>query len=189
MKIIFAQGNLEPDYSKTRHNIGFEILNTLAAKNNLTWVKKPKFNAETTELSIDGEKTILVKPTTYYNETGTSIRKIIDFYKIDIVKDLLVIHDDLALDFGIIRIREQGSDAGNNGIKSINSHLDDKYTRIRIGISNELRPQIDDAQFVTSKFNQPEHQKLEKDIIPQVIESIHDFCKGNLKITSYKITE
>ena len=189
MKIIFAQGNIEPDYSKTRHNIGFEVLNSFANEKNLKWQEKTKFNANITEFSLNGNKIILVKPTTYYNDTGSSARKIIDFYKADSKEDFLVIHDDLALDFGVIRIRQQGSDAGNNGIKSINSHLDQKYSRIRIGISNDLRERMDDATFVLSKFSLEENEKIEKNIIPKAIELIDAFCCDNLEKTSFKTLE
>ncbi|NTW61269.1 peptidyl-tRNA hydrolase, partial [Candidatus Saccharibacteria bacterium] len=112
MKIIFAQGNPEPRYSGTRHNVGFAVLNELAHNLNLKWEDRPKFSAHTAEATIAGEKVLLVKPTTYYNETGLSARKIIDFYKLDPTADLIVIHDDLALEFGIIRVRQGGRDAG-----------------------------------------------------------------------------
>ena len=186
MKIIFAQGNPEPEFTGSRHNVGFAVLNQLATELNTKWTNKSKFNAYTTEIEIDGEKIILIKPTTYYNETGLSARKIIDFYKIDL-SDLLVIHDDLALLFGTIRVRKQGSDAGNNGIKSLNSHIGENYTRIRIGISNDLRQQMDDASFVLGKFNADEISKLKDNIIPQTVELVNQFCKNTLEITSHSI--
>ncbi len=186
MKIIFAQGNPEPDYAKTRHNIGFEILNFVANQHNLKWLEKPKFNALVTEFLIGTEKVLLVKPTTFYNETGLSARKIIDFYKIDTSKDFLVIHDELALDFGVIRIRQQGSDAGNNGIKSLSSHLGDNYHRVRIGIANKTHEFAADADFVLSKLSLAESKQLQADIAPTVVDLISDFCRGELKITSLK---
>lgn len=187
MKIIFAQGNPEPDYAKTRHNIGFEVLNFFANQHNLKWLEKPKFNAFIAEFSNGDEKILLVKPTTFYNETGVAARKLIDFYKADVETDLLVIHDELALDFGIIRIRQQGSDAGNNGIKSLSSHLGGNYYRIRIGVSSSIRDFAADADFVLSKLNSTEASQFQADIIPKVVESINDFCRGNLKATSLKI--
>lgn len=189
MKIIFAQGNPEPDYTSTRHNVGFSTLNTLANSLNAKWTNKPKFNALVTEVIIAGEKALLVKPTTFYNETGNSIRKIIDFYKLDPINDLLVIHDDFALPFGTIRVRQRGSDAGNNGIKSINTHIGDNYTRIRIGIWTEIREQMDDAEFVLAKFNSDESEKLEQNIIPQVIKLVEQFCGGTVEPTSYNIAK
>lgn len=186
MKIIFAQGNPEPDYTNSRHNVGFAVLNSLADSLDAKWSNKPKFHAITAETEIAGEKVLLVKPTSFYNETGVSARKIIDFYKINPVEDLLVIHDDFALPFGVIRVREQGSDAGNNGIKSINSHVGQNYTRIRIGIWTELRDTIDDADFVLAKFNANEQKQLAENIIPQSLELITQFCNNTLQPTSHK---
>jgi PTH1 family peptidyl-tRNA hydrolase len=189
MKIIFAQGNPEPDYAKTRHNIGFSVLNSLADKLGAKWLEKSKFQAFIAEVTISSEKAILVKPTSFYNETGSSIRKILDFYKLDPITDLLVIHDDFALPFGTIRVRKEGSDAGNNGIKSINAHIESNYARIRIGTWTELREKMNDADFVLAKFNTDENEKLAELIIPKAIDIITDFCRDSLEATSYKITD
>ena len=186
MKLIIAQGNPEPKYNNTRHNVGFFVLNNLAGKSNTKWVNKPKFNADIAELSVLNEKIILVKPTTFYNDTGISARKVIDFFKITSEKDILVIHDDLALPFGTIRVRGRGSDAGNNGIKSINSHMGTAYLRIRIGIYNESRDKMDDADFVLSKFKANEYIQLKNTVLPAVIDLVYDFCNETIKQTSYK---
>ena len=188
MKLIFAQGNPESEYPLSRHNVGFLILNTLATMYGVKWTDKTKFNALLAEVKIGDEKVVLVKPNTYYNETGASARKIIDFYKLDPVTDLLVIHDDLSLPFGTIRIRKQGSDAGNNGIKSINSYIDADYTRIKVGIRNEDE-KIDDAAFVLAKFNNSELTKLIETIIPQSVKLVVQFVDGSLEHTSYKNLE
>jgi len=187
MKIILAQGNPGTDYTQTRHNIGFSVIDSLALKYEAEWINKPKFQAYLTQINIDGEKVLLVKPNTFYNETGASARKLIDFYKLAPATDLLVIHDDLALPFSTIRVRNQGSDAGNNGIKSINSHLDENYTRIRIGIDNEFREKAGDTDFVLANFRNGESRQIKKSIIPQSIELIEQFCSNNLKITSHKL--
>jgi PTH1 family peptidyl-tRNA hydrolase len=166
--------------------VGFAVLDEFARAHDLTWSDKSKFNALIAEASIDGEKVILIKPTTFYNETGISARKLIDFYSLDPATDLLVIHDDLALPFGTIRTRKQGSDAGNNGIKSLNNHLGPDYHRIRIGIWSDLRDRMDDADFVLSKFNKEESDHLESDVIPHVIKNMVDFCNNALETTSHK---
>lgn len=186
MKIVFAQGNPGIEYVNTRHNAGSMVLDRFAKERDIEWKEQTKFNAYVAETVISGEKVILAKPTTFYNETGISARKLIDFYKLDPAEDLLVIHDDLAIDFGTIRVREQGSDAGNNGIKSLNGHIGEKYHRIRIGICNELREQLDDADFVLGKFSAEESEHLKEEIIPQAIELIEQFCASSLKITSHK---
>lgn len=186
MKLIFAQGNPEPDYSLSRHNIGFLILNTLANMQSAKWSNSTKFKALIAEIKVDDEKIILAKPTTFYNETGISVRKLIDFYKLDASSDLLVIHDDLSLPFGTIRVRKQGSDAGNNGIKSINQHIESDYIRIKVGINSEAKERLDDAAFVLAKFNNQELTQLIEKIIPQTVKLIVQFCNNSLEYTSYK---
>src|SRR4051812_44656762 len=120
MKVIFAQGNPGNEYTTTRHNVGFFMLDRYARDNGGEFIKKAKFHADIAELSINSEKVLIVKPTTFYNDTGQSARLLIDFYKLDPSTDFLVIHDDLALPLGTVRTRDKGSDAGNNGIKSLN---------------------------------------------------------------------
>lgn len=185
MKLIFAQGNPDTSYDRTRHNVGFALVDAWASSLGLTWSDKAKFNASLATTVIGGEKVLLVKPTTFYNETGISARKLVDFYNLDPSIDVLVIHDDLALPFGTIRTRAQGSDAGNNGIKSLNSHLGANYLRIRIGIWNELRDRMNDADFVLSKFNKDEANHLNSNVIPHVATLIEQFIAGDIDITSY----
>ncbi len=188
MKIIFAQGNPGNQYTNTRHNIGFLMLDSFAAENATTFSSKTKFHADIAELSISGEKVLLVKPTTFYNETGTSARALIDFYKIDAATEFLVIHDELALPFGTIKTRFDGSDAGNNGIKSLNSHIGQNYARIRLGIYNPLRDQMDDGDFVLGKFS-----KAESEALPNVAKQsnlfINDFIRGTFAPTRISISQ
>lgn len=178
MKIILAQGNPEPEYANTRHNVGFALLSSFVSDHGGEWKTKKAFHADVAELSIHGVKVICLKPTTYYNETGRSARAVIDFYKLDPSTDLLAIHDDLALPFGRLRTRQKGSDAGNNGIKSLNAALGEQYARIRVGIWNELRDKIDDASFVLSKFTKTEAGTIEKTISPEVDRIITQFAIG-----------
>jgi PTH1 family peptidyl-tRNA hydrolase len=187
MKIIFAQGNPGAQYANTRHNVGFLIVDTLAAQHRAEFVKKTKFHADIAEISIAGEKVLLVKPATFYNETGQAARMLVDFYKVDIKADFLAVHDDLALPLGTLRIRESGRDAGNNGIKSLNAHLGTNYVRIRIGIYNDLRDRIHDADFVLSNFTKLEADALKEMIAPKTIELIEGFCAGKIEATSHKL--
>jgi PTH1 family peptidyl-tRNA hydrolase len=187
MKVILAQGNPGLQYKNTRHNVGFLVVNTIAQQHRADFIKKPKFHAEIAEVTVAGEKVLLVKPSTFYNETGQAARLITDFYKASVSDDFLVIHDDLALPLGTIRVREKGSDAGNNGIKSLNAHLGANYSRIRVGIYNDLRDRIHDADFVLSNFTKTESDTLTGTIIPKVIELIESFCAGNLDTTSHKL--
>jgi PTH1 family peptidyl-tRNA hydrolase len=187
MKIVFAQGNPGAQYANTRHNVGFLIVDALAAQHRAEFVKKPKFHADIAELSIAGEKVLLVKPTTFYNETGQAARALVDFYKLNANTDFIVIHDDLALPLGTLRIRESGRDAGNNGIKSLNAHIGTNYARIRVGIYNELRDRIHDADFVLSNFTKSESDTLKETIVPKILELINVFCAGTIEATSHKL--
>ncbi len=184
MKLVFAQGNPGAEYSGTRHNIGFIMLDHFADKHTLQFSPKPKFQADIAEISLAGEKILLVKPITYYNGTGASARALVDFYKLDPSVDMLVIHDDLDLPFGTIRTRARGSDAGNNGIKSLNAHLSEDYARMRVGIEND-RTHISDVDFVLGSFSKDEREQL-----PQLLEKANDliesFLGGSLEHTTHK---
>lgn len=187
MKIIFAQGNPGTKYARTRHNTGFIALDQFAESEGMSWHTDTKFRADIAETQIDGEKVLLVKPSSFYNETGQVARGLIDFYKLDPATDFLVVHDELALPLGTIRVREKGSDAGNNGIKSLNTHLGPDYRRIRVGIWNESRNQMNDVDFVISAFSEEERTQLEKQITTTVIPLIHDFIKGTLESSSHTV--
>lgn len=185
MKLIFAQGNPGNEYVSSRHNVGFSALDAFASEQGTSFTSKPKFFADIAELGVNGEKVLLVKPTTFYNETGKSARALIDFYKLTPETDVLVVHDDLALPFGTLRTREKGSDAGNNGIKSLNAHLEPNFARLRIGIYNELRDRMDDAAFVLSRFSKEESEQLD-DIYKKTTSIIDAFIAETFEITSHK---
>lgn len=187
MKLVFAQGNPGHEYSHTRHNVGFLCLEVYAEKHGATFTPKPKFFADIAETSVNGEKVLLVKPTTFYNESGRSARAIVDFYKLDPASDILVLHDELALPFGTLRIREKGSDAGNNGIKSLTAHIGESYHRLRIGVASEQRGQMTDVDYVLARFSQDEMLHLSKTIQPQVNAIIDDFILGQHDITSHSL--
>lgn len=187
MKLLFAQGNPGTDYERTRHNVGFVVLDEFARQHSVAFQPKDKFKALIAETTIDGEKVLLAKPQTFYNETGQSARAIVDFYKLDPATDVLVIHDELALPFGTLRTRPQGSDAGNNGIKSLNAHLGMNYHRLRIGIGNELRDRAQDVDFVLGRFASQEQELLESSIVPKSIELLNSFIADEFEHTSHTI--
>ena len=186
MKVIFAQGNPGNQYANSRHNVGFIIADHLASEWDVEFIKKPKFYADIAETTIDSEKVLLVKPTTFYNETGQSARAITDFYKLDPATDFLVIHDELELPFGTIRTRQKGSDAGNNGIKSLNSHLGTEFARIRIGIYNEDCDRIPAVNFVLGMFVVHEKNAL-SEISRQAERFVHSFITGKFEPTKVSI--
>jgi peptidyl-tRNA hydrolase, PTH1 family len=186
MKVIFAQGNPGSQYAASRHNLGFIMLDLLAKKWGTDFIKKPKFHADIAEMTIKGQKILLVKPATFYNETGHSARLLVDFYKLDPATDFLVVYDDFALPFGTIRTREKGSDAGNNGVKSLNAHLGQQYGRIRIGIFNEKRHLMDDADFVLGHLSTHEKKALPA-VFQQTEHFVEDFIQNNFKSTKVTV--
>jgi PTH1 family peptidyl-tRNA hydrolase len=184
MKLIFAQGNPDKKYQNTRHNTGFLVLDALSKKYDATWRDIDKYKSRIAEVQINGEKVLLIKPLSYYNETGLVARTLLDYYKLESASDLVVIHDDLALPLGTVRVRSRGSDAGNNGIKSLNLHISEAYNRIRVGIWTEGRDRMDDVNFVLGVFPKQEKDTVNKHIIPHVIELIEQFVDGKLEVSS-----
>lgn len=152
--IILGLGNIGKEYENTHHNVGFMALDEIAKSNNLDFKLEKKFNAYVAEYAYKGEKHLLVKPTTYMNNSGAAIRQVIDYYKKDI-SELLVIYDDLDLPLGNVRIRKNGSAGGHNGVKSIIAHLGTQnFSRIRVGIKKEK--EINTIDYVLSRFSKKE---------------------------------
>lgn len=158
MKLIVGLGNPGKEYERTRHNAGFMVIDKVAEKCSLSF-NKTKFNALVAEGKVHGESVMLMKPQTYMNLSGNAVSEAVRFYKLDL-SDLLIIHDDLDLPVGKIRIRESGSAGGQNGMKNIINLLGTQdIRRIRVGIDkNKLIPVPD---YVLGKI--PEEQKDEFD--------------------------
>ena len=188
MKVILALGNPGDKYTHTRHNAGFLVVDQLATEQSAQFSNKPKFFADIAEISRSEApgKVLLVKPTTYYNEVGIAARALMDFYKLTL-DDVLIIHDDTDLDFGKIRVRKGGRDAGSNGLKSLHAHIGSDFWHIRIGTDNLLRRQIGDVDFVLSKFNADEQKILRDWTIPESIKLIGTFLDGTIEPLSVKL--
>lgn len=156
MFLIVGLGNPGKEYEGTRHNIGFEAIDYLSRKYNID-VNKSKFKGVFGEGFINGQKVILLKPTTYMNLSGESIREVINFYKLD-NNEVIVIYDDISLEIGKLRIREKGSAGGHNGIKSIIANMGvDIFPRIKIGVG---QPKGDLVSHVLGRFSKEEVQDL-----------------------------
>ena len=186
MKVIIGLGNPETRYNNTRHNTGFAVVDAIAKEASASFQTRDKFKAHVAETTISGEKVLLVKPLTFYNESGQSYRAIVDFYKLE-PEDVLIIHDELSLPFGTVRNRVGGSDAGNNGIKSINTHGGDTTARIRVGVGNEHRTVMGDTDFVLGKLTKDEAELFNTSLLPKMIETINHFVIGSFDPTSYSV--
>lgn len=161
MYLIVGLGNPGKEYAGTRHNIGFEAVDYIADKYNIE-LNRIKFKGIFGEGMINGKKAILLKPTTYMNLSGESIREVVNFYKIS-NEDIIVIYDDISLEVGRLRIREKGSHGGHNGIKSIIANLSsDVFPRIKIGVGG---PKGDLVSHVLGKFSNSEIEILRETII------------------------
>ena len=176
MFLVVGLGNPGKQYDGTRHNIGFEAIDFIAKKYNID-VNKSKFKGVFGEGFIEGQKVILLKPTTYMNLSGESIREVINFYKIN-NDEIIVIYDDISLEIGKLRIREKGSAGGHNGIKSIIANMGvDVFPRIKIGVG---QPKGDLVSHVLGRFNKEEEQDL-KEVIEASAKAVEIIIKYGAK--------
>ncbi len=160
MYIIAGLGNPTREYEKTRHNVGFDTLDVLAGRMN-TAVDERKFKGYCGRGILGGEKVLLLKPQTFMNLSGESIREAADFYKVD-PDHIIVIYDDVSLEVGQLRIRTKGSAGGHNGIKSIIAHLGtQEFPRIKVGVGAKP-PRMDLADYVLSRFSQEDREQMEQ---------------------------
>jgi peptidyl-tRNA hydrolase, PTH1 family len=158
MFLIVGLGNPGGNYINTRHNVGFDVVDLLAEKYNIS-VNRIKFKGIYGDGNILSNKVILLKPQTYMNLSGESIREVINFYKIP-NENIIVIYDDISLDTGKLRIRAVGSAGGHNGIKSIIAHLSsDSFPRIKVGVG---QPKGELVSHVLGKFDKEDRLKVEK---------------------------
>ena len=161
MYIIAGLGNPTLQYEGTRHNVGFDVIDVLADKYNIS-VDGRKCRAYVGKGVIEGQKVLLVKPQTYMNLSGESIRGLVDYYKIDVEQELLIIYDDISLAPGQIRIRKKGSAGGHNGIKNIIANLGtDIFMRIKVGVGEKPK-KYDLADYVLGHFSKEERELMEE---------------------------
>jgi PTH1 family peptidyl-tRNA hydrolase len=177
LKLIIGIGNPGARYVNTRHNIGFNILDTFCQKHNLNFIPT-KSDFWKVESDINAFHFFLVKPTIYVNRSGIVIKEIVQNYDLK-SSDLLVIYDDSNLDVADIRIRKSGGDGGHNGIKSLIYHLEnDNFNRLRIGVGSP-KNNDDLADYVLSNFPKEDIEKIESKI-PLIIELTEQFIKGGI---------
>lgn len=178
MYIIVGLGNPSKEYEGTRHNTGFEVIDRLAEKYNIS-VDTKKHRALIGKGMIAGQKVILAKPQTFMNLSGESVRSLLDYYKVDEEEELLVIYDDISLDNGQIRIRAKGSAGGHNGIKSIIAHIGGQvFPRIKVGVG-EKPPKYDLADYVLGHFSKAEQEQME-DGYEHAVGAVEQIVAGNI---------
>ena len=173
MYAIIGLGNPDKKYEKTRHNVGFDVIDELAEQMGIE-VKTKRHKALCGIGTIGSEKVVLVKPQTYMNLSGESVRAVMDFYKLDAKSDIIVVSDDISLPVGKIRIRTKGSAGGHNGLKSIISHAGtDGFTRIKVGVgANEG----DLVKHVLGKFSKQDRVFVD-DAIRDAASAVNKFIR------------
>ena len=178
MFIIVGLGNPTKEYEGTRHNVGFEVIDRIADKYNIS-VTDRKSRAFCGKGIIAGQKVLLVKPQTYMNLSGESVRGLVDYYKIDEESELLVIFDDISLDVGQLRIRKKGSAGGHNGIKNIIAHLGSNvFNRIKVGVGEKPK-EYDLADYVLGHFSKAEQEVME-DGYKDAIQAVEIILQGEI---------
>ena len=180
MILFVGLGNPTPDSENNRHNIGFKIIDSINKKFSLS-KQKPKFKGLLTTGNIGEKKVYAIKPLTFMNNSGTCIRELIEYFKIE-AEDVIVFHDDLDIEFGKIKAKFGGSSAGHNGIASIDKFIGKEYSRVRIGIGKP-KDGIEVADYVLQNFNEDEVLGMEK-TLTNITESISILVEKKLDLFS-----
>ena len=180
MILFVGLGNPTPNSHDNRHNIGFKIIDAINQKFGLS-KQKPKFKGLLTTGNISNKKIYAIKPLTFMNNSGICIRELIEYFKIE-AEDVVVFHDDLDIDVGKIKAKFGGSDAGHNGIASIDKFIGKEYSRVRIGIGNP-KSKANASDYVLNDFSEDEKQELEK-ITNNIIDSLSILIDKKLNLFS-----
>ncbi len=160
MNLLVGLGNYGKKYEKTRHNFGFLVLDEIIREFNFEKIGD-KFSSEAFVGEISGEKIIAIKPQTYMNNSGIAALSAATFYKIN-PENIIVFHDEIDIDFGKIKTKIGGGNAGHNGLKSIDERLGKDYWRVRLGVSRPQNKEYEIADYVLSKFSDEELTSVEK---------------------------
>ena len=185
MLLLVGLGNPNPNNTNNRHNVGFLVIDAINKKFQLS-KQKPKFKGLLTTGQIDEQKVYAIKPLTFMNSSGICIKELIDYFKIE-SKDVFVFHDDMDIDSGKVKVKFGGSNAGHNGIESIDKNIGKNYTRIRIGIGHS-KINSTGADHVLDNFSQDEKQSVEE-VTKNIIESLSILIKKDLDLFSSKVNQ
>ena len=185
MLLLVGLGNPSPNNSNNRHNVGFLVIDAINEKFKLS-KQKPKFKGLLTTGKINEEKVFAIKPLTFMNSSGVCIKELIDYFKID-VKNVFVFHDDMDIDIGKVKVKFGGSNAGHNGIDSIDKNIGKNYSRIRIGIGRP-KNNSNSADHVLDNFSIDEKGNVEE-VTKNIINSISILIDKDLDLFSSKINQ
>jgi PTH1 family peptidyl-tRNA hydrolase len=159
--LLVGLGNPGKEYDQTRHNIGFVCLDDFVAKNTdmSAWIAKKDLKCVMSTGQLGQTRVIAIKPTTFMNNSGEAVQAAAHFYKVPLTQ-IIVVHDEIDIDFGQVRLRLGGSSAGHNGVKSVTKEIGEGYGRVRVGIGPKKPVQIDSADFVLARFSKKELDEM-----------------------------
>jgi peptidyl-tRNA hydrolase, PTH1 family len=185
MLLLVGLGNPGPNSLNNRHNIGFKIIDGINLHFKLS-KQKPKFKGLLTTGNIDNKKVYAIKPLTFMNNSGTAVKELIDYFKID-SKNVIVFHDDLDIDFGKIKAKTGGSSAGHNGIESIDKFIGKEYSRVRIGIGHPKEKKKVNNH-VLEDFKEDEEERI-KEITNSIVDLIPTLIQKKIDLFSSKVNQ
>ncbi len=187
MMLLIGLGNPGKDYAMTRHNLGFLVIDEIARELNLSWSNKPELQSEVIETNLNGTKVILAKPQTFMNRSGEAAQKLMNKFNIPACSTH-IIYDDVALPFGTLRLRLEGSAGGHNGIKSLISSIgSEDFVRFRCGVG-EKPEQLPLDRYVLSSFSAEEKKKL-NDLVPKMAKLIIESLGSDLEGVTHNLSE
>jgi peptidyl-tRNA hydrolase, PTH1 family len=176
--LVVGLGNPGKEYDGTRHNIGFESVDAFAEANGFDpWIDKKDFKCRMATATLGDTRVIIIKPATFMNLSGEAVQAVVHFYKV-MPERIVVVHDELDIPFGQIRLRKGGGSAGHNGLKSIIGVLGEDFGRVRIGVGPKTPEQIDSADFVLGKFSKEQQTHL-PELTREVSAILSEYCYGD----------
>ena len=176
--LVVGLGNIGSKYDKTRHNVGFACADAFVKAEEFdAWIEKKDLKCLYSSKMLGSTRVIVIKPTTLMNLSGEAVQEAMHYFKVELNR-VIVIHDELDIPFGQLRMRTGGSDAGHNGIKSVTQHAGEGYARIRVGIGPKTPEGIDSAKFVLQRFSESELKEM-KALTLEVTSIISEFIFGS----------
>ena len=186
MLLLVGLGNPGPNNIDNRHNIGFKIIDAINKQFNLS-KQKPKFKGLLTTGKIDDKKVYAIKPLTFMNNSGTCIKELVEYFKID-AKDVFVFHDDMDIDLGKIKAKFGGGSAGHNGIESIDKSIGRDYSRVRVGIGHPKKEDKKSNSHVLEDFDDNEDEKIQ-DVTENIVKLVPTLINKEIETFSSKVNQ
>lgn len=181
--LLVGLGNVGIEYENTRHNVGFAAIDAFAKKNDFpAWVNKKDLKCHLTSHTLGDSRVVLIKPTTFMNLSGEAVQAVMAFYKVAL-ENIVVVHDELDIPFGQIRMRTGGSSAGHNGLKSIIQHLGEDFGRVRVGIGPKIPEQMETSDFVLARFNTKQQAQI-PDLLTEATAILSEYVFSGQKLVT-----